>query len=409
MKNVAIISNSESERINRLIEFIKDEYNVTTVYGQKNALDLLNSDFENISVLIIDNPFSFENVSEILSFVKNTNNFMFSLPVLVLTDDKNVDKDDKYLVDPVIGAITSSDTKNIVLSRINNAVKLANSTSFDDFSDILTALPSLIYLKDAKGRYAFCSQDWRHLADPNDTVRGKTDPEIRKHKRNTKLAHKSDMEVIRTGKGTSYTIREGGINGTKDYLQIIKEPIFDNNKEVIGIVGIVNNITSQEVARRELRAKSITDQLTGVYNRVFFEELTQQGKNGLNFPLTMITADCDGLKDINDRFGHAAGDQYICYAKAALQNVLPKKSYIFRMGGDEFLAVVPRTNKTIANTYVKKIKAESKKYGNEQFSLKLSVGSYTIERKNDSIESAVIESDKEMYRNKNRRKKAAKK
>ena len=409
MKNVAIISNSESERINRLIEFIKDDYNVTTVYGQKNALDLLNSGFDNISVLIIDNPFSLENVSEILSFVKNKNNFMFSLPVLVLTDEKNVDKDDKFLVNPVIGVITSSDTKNIVLSRINNAVKLANSTSFDDLSDILTALPSLIYLKDSKGRYAFCSQDWRHLANPNDTVRGKTDPEIRKHKRNTKLAHKSDMEVIRTGKGTSYTIREGGINGTKDYLQIIKEPIFDSNKEVIGIVGIVNNITSQEVARRELRAKSITDQLTGVYNRVFFEELTQQGKNGLNFPLTMITADCDGLKDINDRFGHAAGDQYICFAKAALQNVLPKKSYIFRMGGDEFLAVVPRTNKTVADGYVKKIKAESKKYGNEQFSLKLSVGSYTIERKNDSIESGVIESDKEMYRNKNRRKRAAKK
>ena len=56
-----------------------------------------------------------------------------------------------------------------------------------------------------------------------------------------------------------------------------------------------------------------------------------------------------------------------------------------------------------------RIKAESKKYGNEQFSLKLSVGSYTIERKNDSIESGVIESDKEMYRNKNRRKRAAKK
>ena len=59
MKNVAIISNSESDRISKLIEFIKDEYNVTTVYGQKNALDLLNSDFDNISVLIIDNPFYF--------------------------------------------------------------------------------------------------------------------------------------------------------------------------------------------------------------------------------------------------------------------------------------------------------------------------------------------------------------
>ena len=81
MKNVAIISNSESDRISKLIEFIKDEYNVTTVYGQKNALDLLNSDFDNISVLIIDNPFSLENVSEILSFVKNKLSFYKQYPL----------------------------------------------------------------------------------------------------------------------------------------------------------------------------------------------------------------------------------------------------------------------------------------------------------------------------------------
>ena len=407
MKNVVIISNSESERINRLIEFIKDKYNVTTVYGQKSALDLLNSDFDNISVLIIDNPFSLENVSEILSFVKNSNNFMFSLPVLVLTDDENVDKDDKFLVDPVIGAITSSDTKNIVLSRINSSIKLANSTSFYDFSNMLTVLPSLIYLKDAKGRYVFCSQDWSKYEIDIESVRGKTDFELRKNKRNARLAYKTDLEILKTGKGKSYIIKENVHKGNVDYFQIIKEPIFDKNKEVIGIIAIINDVTKEEITKRELREKSITDQLTGVYNRVFFEELTRQGKKGLNLPLTMITADCDGLKDINDRFGHAAGDQYICYAKSALQNVLPKKSYIFRMGGDEFLAVVPKTNKTVADEYVKKIKAESNKYGNEQFSLKLSVGSYTIERKNDSIESAVIESDKDMYRNKIRRKNAA--
>lgn len=409
MKNVAIISSSKTYRVDQLIDYIKDDYEVKSVYGYQEARDLLENNFDTFSVAIIDNPSSFDGLHDLLSYIKNRNNFMFSLPVLIMTDKDHVNEDDKLLDEPVVGSISTCDSKNIVLTRIKNTVKLSNSTSFDDFSKILTVLPSLIYLKDNKGRYAFCSQDWRHLANPDDTVRGKTDSEIRKHKRNTKLAHKSDMEVIRTGKGTSYMIREGGYNGTKDYLQIIKEPIFDNNKEVIGIVGIVTNITSHEVTKRELRAKSITDQLTGVYNRSFLEELTQHGRKELNFPITMITADCDGLKEINDRFGHAAGDQYICFAKNALQKVLPKNAYIIRMGGDEFLAVVPRTNKQAAEGYVKKIKAESKKYGNENFFLKLSVGSYTIEKKNDSIESAVIESDKEMYRNKNRRKKAAQK
>jgi len=272
---------------------------------------------------------------------------------------------------------------------------------------MLTVLPSLIYFKDSKGRYAFCSQKWRHLTNRKESIRGKTDFEIRRSKKNAKIARESDLEVLKSGVGKSYVIKEKNADGSTDFLQIIKEPLKNEKGEAYGIIAIINNVTEEEITKQELREKSITDQLTGLYNRVFFEELTKRSQTELNYPLTMITADCDGLKEINDQFGHAAGDKYICFAKSAIQSVLPKDTYIFRMGGDEFLAIVPRTNSEQAKEYVKKIRQESKKYKNDCFSLKLSVGSYTIDRKGNSIEDAVIESDKEMYRSKNRKKRAA--
>ena len=129
-----------------------------------------------------------------------------------------------------------------------------------------------------------------------------------------------------------------------------------------------------------------------------------QGQD-LHFPLTIISADCDGLKQINDKFGHASGDEYICYARDALRDGLPKNSFLFRMGGDEFLAIVPSTSKEAAKKIISNINEAIKKYKNDKFALNLSVGSYTIGRHKTSIESAVIHSDEEMYKVKKEHKK----
>ena len=138
---------------------------------------------------------------------------------------------------------------------------------------MLTALPSLIYLKDKDGRYAFCSQHWHHL-NTDESIRGKTDFDIRKDKNNAQIARNSDLKVINSGKGTSYIIKEEDEEGI-DYLQIIKEPLKNDKGEVTGIIAIINNITNEEILRQELRRKSITDQLTGVNNREYFHEVVE--------------------------------------------------------------------------------------------------------------------------------------
>jgi diguanylate cyclase (GGDEF)-like protein len=186
---------------------------------------------------------------------------------------------------------------------------------------------------------------------------------MRKSKENARIAREADMKVISSGRGSNYVIKEEDDEGV-DYLQIIKEPVKNEKGEVTGIIAIVNNVTDSELLKQELRKKSITDPLTELYNRYYYEELEAEYKNKMTIPITVISADCDGLKRINDKYGHAAGDKYICFARDAIQESLPEKSYLFRMGGDEFVAVIPGMKSYDAAILTKEIVKNSKKYKN---------------------------------------------
>jgi diguanylate cyclase (GGDEF)-like protein len=397
MKKIAFLINKNSPRLEYLVDVLNEEYELLFAHNKTEIKKILSDSFNQLSALIVDNPSEVPYIDELFENLEKRNSYMFSIPVILLSDNEHVEKDDKYLCDLAVGMITKGESKKIVLQRIKNTIAFSNSRSFDDFSRMLRALPSLIYVKDIDGRYAFCSQRWHHILKPGESIRGLTDFDIRKDKNNARIAQESDTRVIKSGKGMTYVIKEDTDEGI-DYLQIIKEPLKNENGEVTGIIAIINNVTDQEVLRQELRYKSITDQLTGVYNRMYFEEFSKEHEGNLDVPLTIITADCDGLKRINDKYGHLSGDKYICWARDVIKESLPEGALIFRMGGDEFLAVLPKTDKLKAAIYVKNITHNAKKYKNEHFELSISVGSHTATKKTQSIETVVGLSDKEMYK-----------
>lgn len=397
MNKVVFAYTEESRRTEYLIDLLKDDFDLVLSSSCKQIEDIIHNSFDSIEALIIDNPSGHKDINRLLKYVEKKNSFMFTLPILILTESSMIEEDDKYLSDLVVGMITVGESKRTVLQRIKNTIKYSNSASFDDFSKMLKVLPSLIYLKDTRGRYAFCSQNWHHLVNPDQSIRGLTDFDIRKSKENARIAQENDQKVVQSGQGTSYIIKEDDDEGI-EYLQIIKEPLKDKNGNVNGIIAIINDVTDQEVLKQELRHKSITDQLTGLYNRVYFDELATKLSEKPTLPLTIISADCDGLKKINDKYGHASGDKYICLARDAIQKELPKKSYLFRMGGDEFIAIIPGMKAYEGAKLIKNIVKNSHNYKTTQFELKLSVGYHTITKENVSIETALNLSDKLMYK-----------
>ena len=101
-----------------------------------------------------------------------------------------------------------------------------------------------------------------------------------------------------------------------------------------------------EVAREELLEAAITDPLTGCYNRRFLEQVMDrelQRHIRFNLPLALLFVDIDRFKAINDSLGHDAGDRVLQYVARFLKRHIREADYVFRWGGDEFLALMTCT------------------------------------------------------------------
>lgn len=133
---------------------------------------------------------------------------------------------------------------------------------------IAKEIPLNIFFKDAQCRYVFATHYWEHLNKNGEewSINGKTDLEIRKDYNNAKLAYEQDKKIIETGKGCHYIIEEC-YDEKIDYLEIIKNPVRDENGKIIGIVGVINNITEKVNLSKSLEVYSATDVLTGIYNK----------------------------------------------------------------------------------------------------------------------------------------------
>jgi len=160
----------------------------------------------------------------------------------------------------------------------------------------------------------------------------------------------------------------------------------------------------------ERRLSSITDVMTRLLNRRGLEEqLTPVWQRLCSRweHVAFISFDMDRLKQINDTYGHQAGDYAIRLTGKAIRRAAPKEAILARMGGDEFLAVLPRANQEAADKFMEDFQKELKmlnRMENRAFKVEASCGA-VIFRLNtlSTIEECIQKSDEEMYRQKEER------
>jgi diguanylate cyclase (GGDEF)-like protein len=125
--------------------------------------------------------------------------------------------------------------------------------------------------------------------------------------------------------------------------QTLLTPLIDDDGNVTHIVAIVRNVSGFAEQVEEFRHLSETDSLTGFSNRrVLFDafQTWSQKADELHQHLAILALDSDGLKCINDHFGHRVGDAVLIEHCRRMRQVIAPPFPIFRMGGDEFLALV---------------------------------------------------------------------
>ncbi|MFW6287460.1 MAG: diguanylate cyclase domain-containing protein [bacterium] len=183
---------------------------------------------------------------------------------------------------------------------------------------------------------------------------------------------------------------------------------FDQNGRLNEIQSVGRDITKRKEKEAIITKLSFHDQLTDLYNRRYFEnKITNLNKSSI-IPITIIIADLDGLKYINDNYGHQMGDKFIIKAGNILKSCIRQDDTIARIGGDEFSIILTGVDSSIARRVCNDINTKLEAF-NKQSELpepiQISLGHATKFEKNENLQNVFKEADLNMYKNKGLRRK----
>ncbi|MCF6096345.1 diguanylate cyclase [Thermovorax subterraneus] len=222
----------------------------------------------------------------------------------------------------------------------------------------------------------------------DDIVTGSEDKEI---------AEKLTRELFING-----NINTEGIRYTKEgkpkYVKI-RAILMKVNEEVVGGYGIYTDITESYEYKKSLEYMSYHDILTGVYNRRYFEEKLRSVNK---FPVSIIMADLNGLKLVNDTMGYVEGDRLLIRLAVILSKSIGPSGVLARIGGDEFAILLPNTNYNEADKILKRIRDNINKYNQNEAAdgiiLSVSLGFATADNEKADLEKVLSQADEMMYR-----------
>jgi len=168
----------------------------------------------------------------------------------------------------------------------------------------------------------------------------------------------------------------------------------------IELVIVSRNITERKKAEENLVHLSYHDYLTGLYNRRFFEQELKRLDTARNLPMTIVMADINGLKLINDSFGHVKGDELLKKAAEEIKKGCRTDDIIARLGGDEFVILLPKTDTLAAEQIIKRIKELSVNEKVETIDISISFGYETKCNIEQNVQDILKKAEDHMYRHK---------
>jgi diguanylate cyclase (GGDEF)-like protein/PAS domain S-box-containing protein len=171
-------------------------------------------------------------------------------------------------------------------------------------------------------------------------------------------------------------------DGAPFWAEISMHAVLDALGQPAGIVGVTRDISARHAVQEKLDYVSMHDPLSGLFNRAYFVEELKRLEFSRMYPITVLLADLEGLKAINFQYGLAAGDEMIKQTAALLRTAFRSEDLVARIGGDEFIAIMPRCNTRVAGRALQRVVNLVEAFNEEQASpsLSLSLGIATAEQ-----------------------------
>jgi diguanylate cyclase (GGDEF)-like protein/PAS domain S-box-containing protein len=198
-------------------------------------------------------------------------------------------------------------------------------------------------------------------------------------------------------------------SGHRVPVEVRVRPISDKNGEVVGVIEVFNDNSRQRAVReklKELAKVAFLDPASQVGNRNYLEQQLSQHLDqfsALGAPFGIMLADLDKFKNINDIYGHAAGDAVLVTIAKTMSNCLRASDVVGRWGGDEFLAILPGITPPFLAKVSEKLRRlvahSTVPVDGTQIQVTISVGAAMV-APGDSAESLLKRVDKQLYTSK---------
>lgn len=197
-------------------------------------------------------------------------------------------------------------------------------------------------------------------------------------------------------------------NGEDRHYWSIKLP-YDLEDGTTSLIGFSTDTTELQILKEELRIQSITDYLTGAFNRRHFvkvceEEFERSKRYDLN--LSIMVLDIDWFKAVNDKYGHVIGDEVLKEIANNCNHLKRQEDTFFRVGGEEFAIILPHADIEAAKQLAKRINDyQSKKpirtEKGDEIIISFSIGISSLQDSDKSYEEIFVRADDAMYNAKN--------
>jgi diguanylate cyclase (GGDEF)-like protein/PAS domain S-box-containing protein len=278
-------------------------------------------------------------------------------------------------------------------------IEMALKSSEQRYRKIFTAAPIGLMIEDDQGNIievneALCQMSGykKEELESKNVIDRLALPEHRA------LAQKN-IEKIINGEDLEFDIKSSRKNGEVFYTHL-KETRFilpDGSK---GIISMHLDITNRQKQADEIEYLLYRDVLTGLYNRRFFEAELKRLDSKRQLPISIIMADVNGLKMINDSFGHEKGDELLIKAAEILKDSLREEDILARQGGDEFAILLPQTDQKSAQEVVQRIKNKCELTTVDEISISICFGIGTKEAMGKPLIDTLKVADDAMYQTK---------
>ncbi|MFL0164210.1 HD domain-containing phosphohydrolase [Candidatus Clostridium helianthi] len=255
---------------------------------------------------------------------------------------------------------------------------------------IIKAIPDILFTFDSNGVFIDTeAKDENILMLPKEEFIGKTISEVMP-KEIAELAYENLRLVLETGKLHTFEYKLLG-----SYCEIRMVKCGADH-----VLAALRDMTVKKELEERLEYLCYNDQLTGLYNRRYYEEELKSLDVKENYPLTIVLGDVNGLKLINDSFGHVVGDELIKKSAQIIKNGCRSQDVVIRLGGDEFVILLPKTDTYEAEKIVENINNLAKKEKIQGLDISISFGYETKCHEDEMIQEIFIKAEDYMYKRK---------